>query len=293
MEPLQPASAIPWNHGQSVAKRRLVVGFATSLAMLAGLSGCLPELFTTDPNSQVALSTVPCQIHTRWDHQVHFTANTEDKGKEIPQIVGRVYLFGSDLKTPIPARGTMQVYLYNDMPDAPDKETPLEKWVIATNIVKVLERRDAAGWGYTMLLPWTTYRPDITHVRLMVRFDQVGSKIALYSDTVDLTFENPTTPKVDIAHKQSGPKVPMNGMVLDQSRGMVLDPTSAAMIGSGQKVPVAAANAQPIGMAISESLENGQSPTTSVTTSAPSTSGDNIPFIVPRAGAVMPGNRPQ
>ncbi len=293
MEPLQPVSGIPSNNGQSVAKRRLVVGFATSLAMLAGLSGCLPEFFTTDPKSQEALSTVPCQIHTRWDHQVHFPGNTQDNGHPIPQIVGRFYLFGSDLTTAVPARGTVQVYLYNNMPDAPDKETPLEKWVIDTKTVKRLEKRDAAGWSYTLLLPWGTYSPDITHVRLMVRFDQVGAKIALYSDTIEVTFENPTTPRVDIAHKQSGPKVPMNGMVLDQSRGMVLDPTSAAMIGSGQKVPVAVANAQPIGMAISESLENGQSPTTSVTKSAPSTSGDNIPFIVPRAGAILPGNRPQ
>ncbi len=295
MEPLQPASAIPSSSIRSVAKCRLVISFAMSSIMFTGLAGCVPEFFTTDPNGSEVESKTPCQILTRWEHQVHFTADTANKGKMTPLIVGRIYLFASDLTTAVAAQGTMFVYLYNDMPDAMDKQTPLEVWGFNVKDVKRLERRDAAGVSYTLLLPWGTYRPDLTHVRLQIQFNRLAAdaKAPMYSDTIAVTFENDKGPKVEIAHKQTGPVVPKNGMVLDQSRGIVLDPTSAAMIGSGQKVPAAAANAQPIGTAISESLENGQSPTTSVTKSAPSTSDDNIPFIVPRPGTVLPAKRPQ
>jgi hypothetical protein len=269
----------------------VVVGFAMNLIMLTGLAGCVPEFFTTDPNSPEMLAKIPCQIHTRWDHQIHFPANTQDNGNPVPMIVGRIYLFAGDLTTAVPAEGTILVYLYNDMPDAENKDKVIDCWVIDTKTVKRLERRDAAGVSYTLMLPWANYNPAFTQVRLKVRFDRLRAKDPLYSDTIPVTFENDKSPKVEITHKSTGPRVPTNGMILDPTHGMVLDPTSAALVSSGQRLPAAATNIQPIGSTIGDSLENGEKPTTSVTKSAPS--GDNIPFIVPPAGTVFPGNRQQ
>jgi hypothetical protein len=255
MEPLQPVSAPAANEYPMIRRSRPAFALVLALFMLAGLPGCVPEFFTTggaDP------AVVPCQITTRWEREIHFPANIKDGGKPIAQIVG-----------------TMLVYLYNDMPEAQDIKEPLDIWVISTADVKRLERRDAAGWGYTLLLPWTSYKPDLTRVRIQVRFDRIGGKDPLYSDMNSISFENATKPAPEIAHVHTGPVLPKNGQLLN------------LMPQNGAGTPTAAGASLPTGLSFGlpagSTPDSSEKPETSVTKS-PAPIGDNVPFIVPGAG---------
>jgi len=50
----------------------------------------------------------------------------------------------------------------------------LEEWTFQRDELKRLLRRDAVGMGYTLFLPWSTYKPDVTQVQLKVAY--LGSK---------------------------------------------------------------------------------------------------------------------
>jgi hypothetical protein len=107
-----------------------------------------------------------------WERQVHFTPDPLNNGQLTPGLAGRFYLFGPKVGHPMECEGRLTIDLYDDGPveaGAPSKK--LEQWQFDANSLKKLLRRDNVGWGYTVFLPWASYRPDITKVRLMVRFD--------------------------------------------------------------------------------------------------------------------------
>ena len=240
--------------------RRLGAAAGMTLVMLTGLiSGCLPESFLIDSGPSAG---APCMIATRWEHEVRFTPDTENNGKPMPTVVGRVTLFANDLTTPVVAKGIISVYLYNDMPDAHKDDEPLEYWALDASTVQRLVKRDAAGWGYTLVLPWTSYRPELTQVRLKVRFDRAGTKDILYSTPIQITFEKPSDkPKMVFSSKQIHASAPMS-----------------------------AQNSQPV-----QDVGGGSLPTT-VTLSPPppksaaanfgASLGNDIPFVVPPPGTV-------
>jgi hypothetical protein len=262
MEPLQPAAAEIYRQNQSIRRGRLLRAASLTMVLLTGIPGCLPDSFLIDPAKTAA---APCQISTRWGHVVQFPPDPVNNGKPTPTIAGRVYLFGKDLTTPIRAEGVMMIKLYDDSPEAVNKEEVLEAWLIDPSNLKKFERRDAAGWGYTVVLPWGTYRPDLKNVRIQVRFDITGGKDALYSGMTPLTFENDSAPKVQIAHKHTGPIVPINGALYTP-----------------------APNAPPVE---NNPLEPNAPREPSITLS-PAAPVADVPFIVPKAGAQIPANQP-
>ena len=77
----------------------------------------------------------------------------------------------------------MTVELYNAGVQGPDGGPVLmEKWNIDPVTLKRLKRVDHFGCGYTLALPWGSYRPDVTDVHLRVCYQpRVGTP--LYDDT--------------------------------------------------------------------------------------------------------------
>jgi hypothetical protein len=259
--------------------------------MLAGVSGCLPEAFLAQSHPP---TQIPCKIATRWDHYVHFEPDTENNGKRLPTIGGRFTLFAEDLTTPVTSEGTVIVYMYDDMPDATDKEEVLEAWIIDTATVHRLLRRDAAGWGYTLILPWQKYRPDLTHVRLQVRFDRVGGKSPLYSDLIPVTFEEPNGPsKVVITQKQTTSIMPGKGVTTQTTvpGNATTGNLPALNTVPGSQPALNAANGRqplPNGNLPFVDQSNGGSLPTTITKSPAPIPGADVPFIVPKAGTNFP-----
>ena len=83
----------------------------------------------------------------------------------------------------------MAVDLYDRTPGQPKSEVPLEVWRFDKETLKRLAKHDAVGWGYTLVLPWGTYKPEITQVELRLSFQPVNG-MPLYADSAPVTFKN-------------------------------------------------------------------------------------------------------
>jgi hypothetical protein len=111
---------------------------------------------------------VPCQVKAVWEPQVQYQPDPGRGGAPGPVLAGRLYLFDEQLKHSMACEGSLIVDLY-DLTSG--QEVMLEEWRIDPVTLGRLLRRDFLGWGYTVGLPWSTFRPDVTKVVLKLRFD--------------------------------------------------------------------------------------------------------------------------
>ena len=136
---------------------------------LVSLSGCvtLPKGDKEDPmpHGQV------CQVVATWNHQAVFVPDPAHGGVEEPGLAGRLYLFGPEISFPLIEDGSVVVDLYDDTKAPGDGQPiPLEEWRFDPATLKRLAKKDMIGWGYTLFLPWGTYKPEINQIHLKVRY---------------------------------------------------------------------------------------------------------------------------
>jgi hypothetical protein len=151
-----------------VAARR---GVAVAALLLALASGCvgsgqlMPDLGTAAP-PPVA------QVTALWSKEVMAGVDPLNHGAPLYGLAGRILLYGSDMKNAV-ADGKLVVELWATLPEQPQAPPAwMGKWEIdrATLQAKCL-KTDSLGPGYTLNLPWPTYRPDITHLEIKVRYE--------------------------------------------------------------------------------------------------------------------------
>ena len=148
------------------AARRVLEPRGFLLALVLLTPGCV----TSQPftNTQEPLPA-GCQVVGFWDTRVHETQDVVNGGRPLPRQAGRVYLMNPLFK-PEKGDGSLAVDLY-DISNVPSGAQPkrLERWELdAATMAKLYRNDNKIGWGYTMFLPWATYRPDITRVQLNV-----------------------------------------------------------------------------------------------------------------------------
>lgn len=134
------------------------------LGLLLLTAGCV----TTHPWITPPEAPPPvCQVQAIWEGRVQVTQDVVNGGRPLPGLAGRLYLFGEEIKYPERGDGTVSVELF-DLSNVPSGAQPqrLEQWNIDAVSLSKLLRKDKIGWGYTLFLPWATYRPDITRVQL-------------------------------------------------------------------------------------------------------------------------------
>jgi hypothetical protein len=108
-----------------------------------------------------------CQVAATWYPEVVSTPDPTKRGAPTPGLAGRMYLFGTEVAAPLVGDGSVRVELYDDTHAEPGKpQIPLEVWNIDKVTLDRLKRRDPVGWGYTLFLPWGSYKPEITRVHL-------------------------------------------------------------------------------------------------------------------------------
>jgi hypothetical protein len=114
------------------------------------------------------------QVIAMWCNQVATTPDPAHNGEPVKGLAGRVYLFGPNIDCPVTGDGSLVIDLFVapiDHGPPAQPPAPLEEWRFDRDTLHRLLRRDAVGWGYTVFLPWSTYRPDINQVYLKVRYD--------------------------------------------------------------------------------------------------------------------------
>src|SRR5262245_36364176 len=141
-----------------------------ALAALIGCGGCVTTETVQRPKEIIPTGPVH-QVAARWENRVMVTQDVVHSGAPLKGIAGRVYLFGQDLGYPVQGDGMMIAEL-SDVAnlDKHGKPTLMERWEIPAETLKQVLRKDMLGWGYTLFLPWDTYRPDLTKVQMQVRY---------------------------------------------------------------------------------------------------------------------------
>lgn len=113
---------------------------------------------------------IPVQIAARWQNEVGFAPDPTNGGRMTPGIVGRVYLFGQEINKPMESDGALHVEV-SEIVNGQAKV--LEQWTLDPPTLQRHQRKDVIGAGYSIFLPWGTYRPDIAHVQMRVAFQPV------------------------------------------------------------------------------------------------------------------------
>ena len=75
---------------------------------------------------------------------------------------------------------------------ADQKQQPrvLEQWNIDKDTLRRLARKDIFGWGYTLFLPWQTYRQEISHVYMHVAFIPDSGASPVYAPMAIVSLGN-------------------------------------------------------------------------------------------------------
>jgi hypothetical protein len=197
---------------ESPAVRRVVGWTLLGLLPLAG--GCVTlfgkELGPNDPPPPGQVF----QTLALWQPEVRFAADPTRNGAMIPGLAGRVYLFGPDIAFPVTGDGGMIIDLYDESAGQP---VQLEQWRFDPVTLQRLLRRDIIGWGYTLFLPWSTYKPEISKVHLKLRYDPAhGSPLFAESSAMTLNRAGSTMPAVTTTSQsvQPPPLAPTSGPAL-------------------------------------------------------------------------------
>ena len=127
----------------------------------------------------------PRQVIATWQHFVAVTEDSQNQGKPLPGLTGRMYFMGAEVGHSFQALGRVTVTLHEIKPDG-QMAVNSEVWKIDGHTLQNLLRKDFVGWGYTLFLPWSTMRPDINQVRLQIKFEPLNGA-PIYSRPTDVT----------------------------------------------------------------------------------------------------------
>jgi hypothetical protein len=158
--------------GLSARVGRRLLGQAALLAALAlaAGSGCVATGTFLSPGEPAPSGGV-CQVVATWQPQVVFIADSTHGGAPTPGFAGRLYLFGEEVGTPKVGDGSASIDLYDRTPCRTGGQPVLiEQWNVDRDTLKRVLRKDVIGWGYTLVLPWATIKPEIQEVELKLRY---------------------------------------------------------------------------------------------------------------------------
>src|SRR5712671_585310 len=137
------------------------------------------------PAHKAAPASAVALVETMWESRVVVTEDTVNEGAPLPGLAGRVYLFGPKLGHPLQVKGTLYVLAHEVLPD--NKTAKMEAWEIDPATFQRLGSSDKIGWGYTVFLPLSKYRPEVKHVKLQVKFTPENGT-PLFSPTTDVSL---------------------------------------------------------------------------------------------------------
>lgn len=134
-------------------------------------------------------------IAVAWRNHIDFLPDPNRQGAMSPGLAGQVFLFGSH-DQPAFADGTITVDLYDETvrPAGQEPARP-ERWQFKKDVLATLRTIDERfGPNYTLFLPWPTYRPGITRVRITVRYDPEKGGYPLYAPESKMALDaNPAS----------------------------------------------------------------------------------------------------
>ncbi|MFL5243506.1 MAG: hypothetical protein ACJ8FY_15485 [Gemmataceae bacterium] len=189
---------------QQKMMRALGVPMALAVFFLSGcMGGTTREFFAAKPEGPPSGGI--CEVAAMWKNEVVFTPDPANGGRKTPGIAGRLFFFDEKKDFPKAGEGAVVVDLYDMTHSDPKANTPpLEEWRVDKDTLQRLYRHDTVGWGYTVFLPWTTYRPDLTHIELKVRYVPVKGT-PLYAESEPMTLNQDMNLTINESTRATGP----------------------------------------------------------------------------------------
>jgi hypothetical protein len=146
------------------------------------------------------------QVCAVWADGLVFQANAAENGAIMPNFAGRVYFFNSAMDRTLKADGALVVSLYDNTQAETPNAPPKEFWNLTGRDLAMIEKSDAVGIGYNLMLPWSTYTPEVSSVTLVVKYtDPCGREF----------WSAPTTFPISTG---AGPKVRPTTLRIEQSQ---------------------------------------------------------------------------
>jgi hypothetical protein len=257
------------------------------MPVVALSSGCATTQLAKAPKG------MPAQVFAFWHKDIEFLPDSMNNGRMTPALCGRVWLFdgGQTGPAPITADGSLVVSLYTDpsRTNADGTPVPLEVWQITPDCMNRVVLKDRWGWGYTLNLPWNTYRPDISTVRLQVEYlppKDAKNPMPVFSDSPMLALQHPGSTTQGVAkNKANDPTAPQQN-VSGYMPGAV-QPASATLQGT---LPVNRITPPAAPSFNAANLQPALPPSCPVplTPEAPKPA-DNAPVLTPVSGVGGPG----
>jgi hypothetical protein len=107
-----------------------------------------------------------------WEPRLAYLPDPSKNGVMGGGLTGNMFLFGPGDVATAP-NGKLTVDLYDESPRLGGNPGKLkERWEIDKETLKKLATtHEMFGRNYLLFLPWPSYRPDVTRVRLAVRYD--------------------------------------------------------------------------------------------------------------------------
>jgi hypothetical protein len=137
----------------------------------------------------------PDQVSAFWIDGVDVKPDPTQGGMLIPGFAGRVIFMRSKSGDTVSVNSPITIQAYVNDPSQ-NRAVPMEQWTIQPEHLPLLFKRDIAGWGYTVWLPWNSYSPEIKQVRLIVVYQEKDQAAPLYSEamTIRIQGQNARTP---------------------------------------------------------------------------------------------------
>ncbi len=182
--------------------------------MALASTGCaLRERRGSTSAAQVVASVKPpkaqgpaTELLANWHKQVQVGMDPVSQSP-IAALTGRLYLFDATGGHPIGAEGQLTVELYEHPTDSQGKPKLLETWKFDPDSLKQCGKMDNLGYGFSLALPWSTYRPEIQKIHMVVVFEpKQGMPLRTMSHVISLDHDQPQN-VAKLTGKKFGPHV--------------------------------------------------------------------------------------
>jgi hypothetical protein len=174
--------------------------------VFAAGSGCVNLESSTASNAPEPPPLPVNEVMMYWEPSIRFAQDTTSSGTLMPGLAGRVYLINDDLKRMVDAQGSIHVAIRDTSPGAPTGQYAV-KCEFKELDLKRLKRKDMLGDGYTLFVPWETFRPEIKHVEVQVCYTPKGGA-PHYSSPMALPLRGDTHFQIERRDRVVGPAVP-------------------------------------------------------------------------------------
>jgi hypothetical protein len=174
--------------------------------------------------------TAPTTIAQAWRNYIDYLPDPTREGANGPGLAGQLFVFGpADL--PATLDGSITVELFDLTGSAAGHPgVHLERWKFNRDVLKGLRSVDERfGPNYVLFLPWPAYRPDVSRVRITVRFDPDNGSYPIYAPEWQMTLGSalavPTVTPVSVVRDSTPPRTLPPNLTSGISGGV--DPTTA------------------------------------------------------------------